>query len=88
MLGLQGAILDIPTACQPGFRVSDEPAQIEPLLWNAGQTAAALSVSPETVKNLHRVGELRGVKCGKHLRWAPQDVIEYVGRLRESNGRQ
>ena len=68
--------------------MSMEAQQVELLLWTAEQTAAALSVSPETIKNLHRVGELRGIKCGKHLRWAPQDVIEYVGRLRESNGRQ
>ena len=51
------------------------------LLWDKDRTAEALSVRPDTVVQLHRVGQLRGVLCGKHLRWKPSDVRRFVEGL-------
>lgn len=68
--------------------MSDEPTQIEPLLWNAGQTATALSVSEATILNLHRTHQLEGVMIGKHLRWVPGRVVEFVNDLAKKNGKE
>lgn len=58
------------------------------LLWDAEQTAEALSVRADTVKSLHRCGRLVGVKCGKHLRWVPRAVRDFVEALdAKGNGR-
>ena len=55
------------------------------MLWDKEKTAAVLSVPPDTVTNLHRMHLLRGVKCGKHLRWRPCDVRQYVETLGPEN---
>lgn len=60
-----------------------------PLLMNLDDTACLLAVPPDTVRQLHRVGRLPGVKVGRHLRWAPQQVERFidglVGELEASN---
>ncbi len=51
------------------------------LAWTAEITAETLGVTQDCVKNLHRTGQLKGVKIGRHLRWRPHDVREFVQRL-------
>lgn len=57
----------------------------QPLLLNCDQVAALLQVTRDTIQNLHRVRQLRGVKVGKHLRWRPEDVRSFVERLAPVN---
>ena len=45
------------------------------------QVAERLQVPVDTVENLHRTGQLRGVKVGKHKRWRPTDVETFVQQL-------
>lgn len=52
-----------------------------PLLLDKDGVAAMLTVSADTVLNLHRVRALPGVLVGKHLRWRPADVVAYVEKL-------
>lgn len=52
-----------------------------PLVMTKQQVAEALTVSEDTIENLHRVGQLRGVLIGKHLRWRPADVSAFVEGL-------
>ena len=49
--------------------------------WAADEVAAVLGVSGDCVKNLHRLGQLVGVKVGRSLRWRPADVRTYVEAL-------
>ena len=58
-------------------------SKLEPprLAWTAEQTANVLSVTSDVIKNLHRVGQLRGVKIGRSLRWRPEDVRKFVDNL-------
>ncbi|GMU22981.1 MAG: hypothetical protein AMXMBFR13_30650 [Phycisphaerae bacterium] len=56
-------------------------AAVAPLVLTRDQVAAALQVSAETIEGLHRMGRLRGVRIGRHLRWRPGDVTAYVERL-------
>jgi len=51
------------------------------LLLKCEQVAALLQVSHHTVTNLHRTSQLKGVRCGKHLRWKLSDVRRYVDEL-------
>ena len=53
----------------------------EPLVLTKEQVAKRLQVPEGTVDNLHRCGELKGVKVGKHLRWRLADVKRYVEEL-------
>lgn len=50
----------------------------EPLVLTDQQVAVLLSVPPGSIRYMHRVGVLRGVKIGGHLRWRRQDVLAYV----------
>ena len=54
---------------------------LTPLVLTRGQVAAMLQVTGDTIDNLHRTKQLVAVKCGKHLRWRPRDVTEYVEKL-------
>ncbi len=58
-----------------------------PIALDADYVAYLLSVSDDTVKNLHRTGQLPGHLIGKHLRWFRSDVDEYVIALRTKNNR-
>ena len=51
-------------------------------LWTADEVAAVLGVTEDCVKNLHRIGQLVGVKVGRSLRWRPADVQQYVDTLK------
>jgi len=51
------------------------------LLWTVDEVARAIGVTPDCVRNLHRVGLLAGVRVGRYLRWRPADVEAYVKRL-------
>lgn len=47
------------------------------------EVATILRVSEHTIKNLHRTHQLRAVKIGRHNRWRPNDVIEFVENLKK-----
>ena len=67
----------------------DTAALLTQLLLTEAEVASALRVRPTTVANLHRVGELRGVLIGRHLRWRPSDVEAFVKTLTngDNNGK-
>lgn len=69
------------TPTQPKLSI-DAQQSPELLLWDAPTTARMLSVSEETVRNLHRTRQLEGLLIGRHLRWAPEDVAEFISRVR------
>ena len=60
-------------------------AEIEKLLGEFLLTdtdvARMLRVTTDTIKNLHRTGQLKAVKVGKHNRWLPSVVQAYVDAL-------
>ncbi len=51
------------------------------LVLTADEAAAVLAVSADTIKNLHRVGALPGIKVGRHRRWRVSDVRAFVEGL-------
>ncbi len=51
------------------------------LTWTADETAAVLGVTPDAIRNLHRVSRLQGVLIGRSLRWRPADVRAFVEGL-------
>ena len=55
-----------------------------PLMLDKDDVASLLSVGPATIENLHRTGQLRGRMVGKHLRWRPYDVKQFVEQLEEA----
>ncbi len=55
------------------------------LLLTREEVSQLLEVPPDTIANLHRVRLLPGVKVGKHLRWKPEDVRQYVDGLGPEN---
>ena len=55
--------------------------QVGKLVLTIEETAAVLQVPPATVKNLHATRQLTGVLVGKHLRWRPRDVEQFVQSL-------
>lgn len=65
-----------------------KPATVEPLMWDSETTAAALSVPRSTIENLHRTRQLEGFVVGRHLRFRPSDVRQFVDELQNGgNGR-
>lgn len=60
---------------------ADKTTRQEPLVLTCEEVAHLLQVSDETVKNLHRTGQLRAVKIGKHARWRLRDVQGFVEGL-------
>lgn len=58
---------------------------VEPLVLTDQQVAALLSVPCGSVRYMHRVGVLRGVKIGGHLRWRRQDVRDFVQNMTPQN---
>ena len=65
----------------PGLAATEH--QTPPLLYIRDEVSELLKVPPDTVSNLHRTRQLRGVLIGKHLRWRPNDVRDYVANLGE-----
>ena len=55
------------------------------LLLTREEVSQLLVVPPDTITNLHRVRLLSGVKVGKHLRWKPDAVRQYVESLGPEN---
>ena len=55
------------------------------LLLTREEVSQLLEVPADTITNLHRVRLLPGVKVGKHLRWKPEAVQEYVDGLAPEN---
>jgi hypothetical protein len=54
----------------------------DPLLWNRNMVAEALSITPQQVSTLHRLGRLRGILLtARCLRWRPADVVAFVAGL-------
>ena len=63
---------------EPGIST---PPIAAPLMMTREEVAAVLQVPADTVTNLHRERKLRGVRIGKHLRWRPNDLRDFVERL-------
>lgn len=63
----------------------DSPTTATPKLLTKSDVAAVLNSEPGTVYYLHRVGELRGHRVGKQLRWFPRDVDAYLERLSQED---
>jgi len=59
----------------------------EPLVLRCEDVARLLQVPEDTVRNLHRTGQLRGVLVGRHLRWKPEDVRRFVIGLGDNDVR-
>ena len=55
--------------------------ELTPLVLTCQQVAELLQVPETTIVNLHRMGQLSAIKCGKHLRWRRVDVERYVSQL-------
>ena len=55
--------------------------ELAAVLRTADEVGVLLGVSADTVKNLHRMGQLVGVKVGRSLRWRPADVRAFVEAL-------
>ena len=63
-------------AVQPTIKL-----ELTPLVLTCQQVGELLQVPEATIVNLHRMGQLAAVKCGKHLRWRRADVERYVSQL-------
>ncbi|MCH8968889.1 MAG: helix-turn-helix domain-containing protein [Planctomycetes bacterium] len=55
--------------------------ELTPLVLTRAQVGTLLQVPEDTVENLHRTGQLSGLKIGKHLRWWPEDVRKFAESL-------
>ena len=66
----------------PAYTSETIQEHLQPLVLTKGDVAILLQVGESTVENLHRVGQLPGVKIGKHLRWRLVDVQAFVRGLR------
>ena len=55
--------------------------ELVPHVLTRAQVAALLQVPEDTIENLHRTGQLSGLKIGKHLRWWPDDVRKFAETL-------
>ena len=55
--------------------------ELVPHVLTRAQVAALLQVPEDTVENLHRTGQLSGLKIGKHLRWWPDNVRKFAEAL-------
>ena len=60
---------------------------LDKLVWSDEEVALLLGVTPDGVKNLHRVGLLKAVKIGRRLKWRPNDVRAFVKELAAGSGR-
>jgi hypothetical protein len=56
------------------------------LLWDVNKVAAALSISPHTVRSLASKGVLQRVKLGSRTLFDPNDVKTLVKRIKLSHG--
>lgn len=63
-----------------------QTAGVPPLLLTAQQAADALAISPRTLWSLTASGEVPCVRLGRAVRYAVQDLSEYVQRLRGQRG--
>ena len=61
-------------------------ASVETLVLTDAEVASLLRVSLDTVKNLHRTKQMRGIKIGRHLRWPIASVQEFIEELRRGQG--
>ena len=55
--------------------------ELTPSVLTRQQVAELLQVPETTTVNLHRMGQLSAIKCGKHLRWRRADVEQFVSQL-------
>jgi excisionase family DNA binding protein len=62
---------------------ADSPAPAERLLLTPRDAAALLSISERTLWGLTDSGAVRAVRIGRAVRYAVEDLREYVRRLRE-----
>ena len=55
--------------------------ELVPHVLTRAQVATLLQVPEDTIENLHRTGQLSGLKIGKHLRWWPDNVRKFAEAL-------
>jgi excisionase family DNA binding protein len=55
----------------------------EPLAWTQAEVAAALRVTPRTVRELTKSGQLRATYVGRLPRYLPADVKAYLASRRQ-----
>lgn len=67
--------------CHAVASPNETEALLRRLLLTREQVAELLAVPVDTVSNLHRMKLLRGIKIGKHLRWKPITIQNYVDGL-------
>ena len=71
-----------------GAILPGDPPLLSQLLLTSEQVGQLLNVSEDCVLNLHRCGQLRGVKVGRYRRWRPEDVRRFVEGLGVDEGNQ
>jgi excisionase family DNA binding protein len=71
---------------QPAFEalISDGETQRVPLLLELEDAARQLSVSGRTLRRLARDGEVKAVKIGSLIQFAPQNLEHFVDEKRGS----
>lgn len=57
-----------------------------PALYNTKTVAEYLQVSPHTVRQLHRNGELKGFKIGNQLKFREEDILKYMEEAEKKSG--
>jgi excisionase family DNA binding protein len=63
-------------------------AEMHPLLVDTLGAARALSVSERTVWSLMKRGDLPAIRIGRALRFAAEDLREWVDRRRADGGKE
>ncbi len=77
-----------PSAAPGGAAATSAPHIVgtPPLLLTCQQAADALAISTRTLWELTKRGEVPCVRLGRAVRYAVQDLSEYVERLRAERG--
>lgn len=61
----------------------DRPMSDEPLVWTQTEVSELLRVSPRTIRELTRTGQLRASYIGRLPRYLPADVKAYIVARRQ-----
>ena len=66
--------------------MTDQISTIEPLL-GYEEVAELLTITPRSVFNLRRSGQLRALKIGKLVKFDPVDVRAFIEASKNANGK-
>ncbi len=56
-----------------------------PQLMTEPQAAALLNINPRTLRKVRKLGQIAFVRIGRCVRYSPQEVADYVGRVTVAN---